>query len=842
MRIKKILNIIRETKKNNSKLHLFGLLSDGGIHSHINHLFALLELCKKEDLSNVYIHVFLDGRDTLKDVSINYIEQLEQKIEELNIGKIATISGRYYAMDRDSNFDRIKKSYDVITEKTREIKNYKKYIEKSYEKGIYDEFIIPIQVDSNGIVENNDNLIVFNFRPDRLRELFGALTNSEFNNFETKKYQNVKLVSMMPITDEVVYENAFDLPDLNNTLGSYISKKGLKQLRIAETEKYAHVTYFFDGGKELDLKKSKRILIPSPKVATYDLKPSMSAVEITDKLLEEIDKYNLVILNYANGDMVGHTGNLDATIEALETLDNCLERLYNKVMDLKGTLVVTADHGNSDYMLDDDNNVITSHSMSKVPFIITNKKYKLKSGRLSDIAPTLLYILGLKKPKEMTGDNLIEEKKKLRIDWFVLISLILILTLIGTYTYRLIHYYNLEHPKTTESINLLANQIINNEKIVFKDSGLYLNEDEYIYKGEVENNYIYYSGMLFRIMKINSDKSIKVVSDDIVSSLVWNYENNDFEGSYIDKWLNEDVFYKRLINPDKYIVSSSWCIDKIEKDTDVCKKKIERKIGLITYQEYKDALANKSYLNIGKYFFTINGSEDNKVFYIFKEGGVSDESNDGATYYSYGIRPSFTLNNNIQYIRGTGTKEDPYIIEENTEVNVGDYINYSDKLWKIIDTNETYKLMLTDYLKVNDNVLERSFSRTTSNFSLTDYYGLARYLNTNYYNTLDKTYIVDGTFYNGSYTENYNYQNINSSSLTAKVGLPNINETGFSELSDYLIINPASEELIYTKKEDGMLYAAKITDNLKVVPVINISKDIKLVGSGSKEEPFRVGE
>ena len=408
-RNKNLLETIKHVKDNHSKLHICGLLSDGGIHSHINHLFGLIDLCKEEGISNVYYHVFLDGRDTLPNVALKYLDQLNEKIKESNVGKVASISGRYYAMDRDNRWDRVEKAYDVmVTGKGEECNSYKDVIEKNYKEGILDEFIVPTIIDKNGMINDNDGLIAFNFRPDRLREIFKAITNPDFNDFEHKNLKNIKLTTMMPVSDEVICNNAFELQKLDNTLGEYLSKNHKTQLRIAETEKYAHVTYFFDGGVEKDLDGCKRILVNSPKVATYDLKPEMSAYEVTDKLIKELDNHlDVVILNFANGDMVGHTGNLDAAIKAIETVDNCVGKIYKKLEEIGGILIVTADHGNSEVMIDDNGNIITSHTTNKVPFIITDKNIKLEDGKLADIAPTILYILGLDIPEEMTGNILI---------------------------------------------------------------------------------------------------------------------------------------------------------------------------------------------------------------------------------------------------------------------------------------------------------------------------------------------------------------------------------------------------------------------------------------------------
>ena len=406
-----ILNVINHTKQNNSNLHIFGLLSDGGIHSHINHLFALLDMCKQNNMEKVYLHLFLDGRDTLPKSSLIYINKLKDKIEKLGIGTISTISGRYYAMDRDNRFDRVKKAYDAIVNGIGpKYDTVEEAINDNYNKDVTDEFIIPSIIDDNSTVNDNDGLITFNFRPDRLREIFYAITNEKFDGFETKKIENIKLVTMFSVSNDVICKNAFINQKLDNTLGEYLSLNNLSQLRIAETEKYAHVTYFFDGGVEKELNKCDRILIPSPKVATYDLKPSMSAREITDIILDKLnqDLYDVIIVNYANGDMVGHTGIINAAKEAVEVLDECLGRIYNSINEKNGTLIVTADHGNCDYMLDDNGNVITSHSTSLVPFIITNKNYTLDNGKLGDIAPTMLKILTLDIPTEMTGKILIK--------------------------------------------------------------------------------------------------------------------------------------------------------------------------------------------------------------------------------------------------------------------------------------------------------------------------------------------------------------------------------------------------------------------------------------------------
>ena len=315
----KLLDLINHSKSNNSKLHIMGLISDGGVHSHINHLLGIIDILKENDFYDVYYHLFTDGRDVDPKSAYSYINVLEDKIDETKVGKIATISGRYYAMDRDNNYDRLKKAYDaIIYGKGPKFDNAKSLIESNYNNDITDEFIIP-GIINEGFISDNDSVLTFNFRPDRLREIFTALTNSNEVNMETKEINNLKIYTMFPVTDTVLCDSLYKKQELNNTFGEYISSLGLNQLRIAETEKYAHVTYFFDGGIEKEYDGLKKILVPSSKVATYDLKPEMSAGEITEKLLEELDKdyLDVIILNYANGDMVGHTGNYEALLKQL---------------------------------------------------------------------------------------------------------------------------------------------------------------------------------------------------------------------------------------------------------------------------------------------------------------------------------------------------------------------------------------------------------------------------------------------------------------------------------------------------------------------------------------------
>ena len=414
---KKILEVLEHVKNNNSNLHLFGLLSDGGVHSHINHLLALLEMCKENNVSNVYLDICLDGRDTYEKSALKYLEILEEKIKELGIGKISTISGRYYGMDRDNNFDRLKLSYDaMIYGKGKEYNNYKELIDDNYNNEKYDEFVIP-GIINNCPLNDNDGVITFNFRKDRIREMFTLLSNpsayekqAQEKDLEVKHFNNLKILTMFPVTETVKAPHAFDDLDLKNILVDYLHNNNLSQLRIAETEKYPHVTFFFDSGKEIEYDDMKKILIPSPKVATYDLKPEMSVYEVTDNFLKEVDNYDVTIMNLANGDMVGHTGVYEAAKSAVEHMDKCLDKIYKKVVkELNGILLIIADHGNCDMMWDENKQPVTSHTTNPVPCIITKKGITLKDGKLADIAPTMLKLLELPIPKEMTGDVLINE-------------------------------------------------------------------------------------------------------------------------------------------------------------------------------------------------------------------------------------------------------------------------------------------------------------------------------------------------------------------------------------------------------------------------------------------------
>lgn len=417
-----LISAMDHAVSNNSKLHIWGLLSDGGVHSHINHLFALIKMAKEKNVNQVYIHCFTDGRDVPPKSGINYIKQLEKFISEENFGEICTVSGRYYSMDRDKRWERVELAYNALAKGIgKTAVSAEEALLKSYEQNETDEFIVPTVINRDGAVSDNDAIIMFNFRPDRAREITRAFVDPKHVGFKIENPPENLHYTCMTQYDETMPDVSLAYPPehLENTLGEYISSLGLKQLRIAETEKYAHVTFFFNGGVEKPNKFEDRILIPSPKVATYDLQPEMSAPSVCKRVLEELDKnkYSLFILNFANPDMVGHTGNMDATISALEYLDTCIGKISDKILNSNGHLLITADHGNSDYMLDDYDNIVTSHSLSPVPLIYvhndTTSDITLSSGGiLADIAPTLLDIMKIKKPAEMTGHSLITGYKK----------------------------------------------------------------------------------------------------------------------------------------------------------------------------------------------------------------------------------------------------------------------------------------------------------------------------------------------------------------------------------------------------------------------------------------------
>ena len=410
---------IDNCKKHNSKLHILGLVSDGGVHSHNRHLYGLLEMAKRRDFEDVYVHCFLDGRDTPPASAETYISELQEKMREKGVGKIATLAGRFYAMDRDKRWQRIQKAYDaMVFGKGEKAGDPIKAIEDSYQKEVFDEFVVPTVIcNPNGEpvakIEENDSVIFFNFRPDRARQITRAIVDPNFNEFETKK-MNTYFVCFTSYDETMPNVHiAFKKEPVKNTLGEIVSKHGLKQLRIAETEKYAHVTFFFNGGEEKQYPGEERILVPSPKVETYDMKPEMSAYEVTDKVCDalENDRFDVIILNFANTDMVGHTGNMQAAIKAVEAVDTCIGRIVKIIEEKQGTLLITADHGNAEQMIDQKTGEPhTAHTTNPVPAILVtpNKNFKLKeNGKLADLAPTILDIMGIEKPEEMTGESLL---------------------------------------------------------------------------------------------------------------------------------------------------------------------------------------------------------------------------------------------------------------------------------------------------------------------------------------------------------------------------------------------------------------------------------------------------
>ena len=417
---KALKEAVEHCKKENTALHFMGLVSSGGVHSHIGHIYGLLELAKRAGLKKVYLHAFLDGRDTPPDSGKSFLMDVEKKMQELGVGEIATISGRYYAMDRDKNYDRVEKAYRAMVDGTGEkASSVEEAIDASYAKKVYDEFVLPTVIEKDGAVHtvsDGDAMIFFNFRPDRAREICHAFCDDEFNFFNRGARKKVFFVCFTDYDPTIPNKRvAFEKEEIHNTLGEVVSNLGKNQLRIAETEKYAHVTFFFNGGKEEPYENEDRILVPSPKeVPTYDLKPEMSCYTVTEKLTEAIrsGKYDLVVANFANPDMVGHTGVLSAAIKAIEVVDECMGKVVDAVESMHGNIFILADHGNADIMIDEKTGEpYTAHTTNPVPFIlVSEEKHKLREGGcLADVAPTLLELMGIPQPKEMTGKSLLEK-------------------------------------------------------------------------------------------------------------------------------------------------------------------------------------------------------------------------------------------------------------------------------------------------------------------------------------------------------------------------------------------------------------------------------------------------
>ena len=409
-----IVGAMDSALKNGTALHLMGLLSPGGVHSHMTHLYGIVELAKQKGLKDVYIHAFLDGRDVPPSSAADYIKECMDKLEEIGVGKIATVMGRYYAMDRDNRWERVEKAYAAMVYGEGETAACPVCaVKNSYENGVTDEFVIPTVIEGGAKIQPNDSVIFYNFRPDRAREITRTLVDPDFSGFERRNgFFPLNYVCMTQYDATMPnVEIAFKPQSLVNTLGEYISKQGMAQLRIAETEKYAHVTFFFNGGVEKQYEGEDRILVKSPAVATYDLQPEMSAYEVTEKLVPAIKsgKYDMIILNFANCDMVGHTGVFEAAVKAVEAVDDCVGQVVDAIREMDGVALITADHGNADRMIDDDGSPFTAHTTNPVPFCVVGYECELREGgRLADIAPTMLQIMGLEQPTEMDGKSLIK--------------------------------------------------------------------------------------------------------------------------------------------------------------------------------------------------------------------------------------------------------------------------------------------------------------------------------------------------------------------------------------------------------------------------------------------------
>ena len=409
-----LVKVMDEVKASGKALHLLGLLSDGGVHSHITHIIALLEMAQKHGLSKVYVHAFLDGRDVPPQSALTYVEQLEAAMAKIGVGKIATVSGRYYAMDRDKRWERLAKAYaTVVKGEGAKYASATEGIQASYDAGVTDEFVVPFTIEGvEATITAGDGVIFANFRPDRAREITRAIIDEDFPYFERpQSARPVHFACMAQYDATIAAPVAYPPESIDDTLGQVLAERGMHQLRIAETEKYAHVTFFFNGGVEEPNKNEERILIPSPKVATYDLQPEMSAEEVTQALLAELakDKFDVVILNFANPDMVGHTGVLPAAIKAMEKVDECVGRIVEKVLSLDGSACICADHGNLEKMAEDDGEPNTAHTTNPVPFLLVSKEqHQLHQGILADIAPTMLELLHIPQPKAMTGKSLLD--------------------------------------------------------------------------------------------------------------------------------------------------------------------------------------------------------------------------------------------------------------------------------------------------------------------------------------------------------------------------------------------------------------------------------------------------
>lgn len=533
-------------------------------------------------------------------------------------------------------------------------------------------------------------------------------------------------------------------------------------------------------------------------IAAYTLKEK-SINELLERFNSEIDTHDGAIINLVSKD--------------IDNVNQYVLEIIAKVESLQGKVIL----------------MVNEENKQTACYIKTNKK--LRKGHLVDTTPTMLEMMNIKKTKDILGSSLIKTKDK--ADIFIIISGIVLFSLVLIYGIRFVHYYKIEHTGVMAD-NTLVNKIITKNKVV-NNNGLVINGDKYIFKGKVKNNYVLYSGYLFRIVGINKDKTIKLVTDDITTSLVWSYDKG-YEESYIKQYL-EEKFYKTLVDPKNYLATEEWCIDQVNKKYDICKDKLKAKVGLLTYNDYVLANSNNSYLNINKYWWTMNSAKDNKVWYVFSEGGINNDSYDDNTYYSFGVRPSINLKANVNYVSGDGTKNDPYVIDSNSDLTVGSYVSYSNYTWKVISKSDTLKLVMADCLKENDECIEYNFSRSTNDYDASKYYSLANYLNNSFIYNLDTTHLVKGTWYTGEYgaSSNYDYNNIYTDSTEAKVGILDIVEN--NKINTFTLNKTG--KLLYSLNENGSLSEVDVTEKLNVYPAINLDLEYQVIGgTGTLEDPF----
>lgn len=743
---KKFKDIIKHLKDNKSNLHVTGLLSNNTTYSNINHLLELMDILKDNDISNIYLYLFLDG-----DVDDNAIENLKiviKKMKEKNIGVLSLIAGERYMLSKD-DLSNSKEIYDAMCYKIgKKYKNLKEYFKDNYKNKLVTDLFTPGIINESK-VEDGDAVISFNYNNDNRVEIIDILANPDKYDIKgLRHFNNLKTLSF----SEIINDNKLDIfSDLKQL---WIFNDDKKIIDILGNKKYKNL-------EKIKLKENDKL----------------------DTVMEDISNYDLIVIQ----------------LKSIESFDSLLE---------KYTLMIYSSNDNKLY--------------------ITAKNVKLKSGYVKLIPNTILDLLGNNINNSLICKKKKEVGKKTKI--FMIVSVLLMVSLFITYLVRFIHYYKIEHPKVSVDNSLVSK--IMNTKIV-SNNGLTISNNDYIFKGKVKNNYVLYSGYLFRIVKINEDRTMKLVLDNPITSLVWSYET-DYKKSYAKKYL-EEIFINKLNNKDKYITETNWCADKVKNSDYSCKNKIKSKVGLLTLNDYYIAGSNNSYLNNGKYWWTLNTSSNNKVWYIFKEGGMNDDSINN----SYGIRPSIVLKSDVAYVSGKGTEKEPYIIEDNKELNIGKYINYSGYKWKIIENNDNFKLVLSECLKENDECITHNFG--SSNIYNNKYGSLGYYLNNVFYYNLDNTHLVKGTWYIGDYNEesNYDYSNIFNESFEANVGILNIVE---NDIEGSFTLNRSDDELIYTL-DDGALYSSDPKEQLNIYPSIYIDKNIEIKsGSGTFDDPYEIGD